>query len=232
MQSQPLNPHSRRRFTLFAVVFLILILAIGLLASCDLTHLDWHGLRENIRDSGFRGPLICMLLYILFTLLFIPSTPLSLIVGAVYGVVAGTVYASIGTLIGATLAFLIGRYALHRSIRRWIGDGKTFHWIDEGIKNDPWRIIVISRMFPITPYNFLNYAYGLTGVSLAKYMIASWLGMLPPIIAWVWTAAAAGRIAEGNADKKIFIALLVGTAFFALISYMPRLIRKWFPPPS
>ena len=192
----------------------------------------WTDLLAAIRANRSGGPWICVALYILFTLLFIPCTPLSLIVGAVYGVVAGTVYASIGTLIGATLAFLIGRYALHRSIRRWIGERKTFRWIDEGIKNDPWRIIVISRMFPITPYNFLNYAYGLTGVSLAKYMIASWLGMLPPIIAWVWTAAAAGRIAEGNADKKIFIALLIGTAFFALISYMPRLIRKWFPPPS
>ena len=173
-----------------------------------------------------------MLLYILFTLCFVPTTPLSLLVGATYGVFAGTVCASIGTLVGVTTAFLIARHLLHRPIRRWIGDSKTFHWIDDGIKKDPWRIIIISRMFPITPYNFLNYAYGLTGVPLAKYMIASWLGMLPPIIAWVWTAAAAGRIAEGNADKKIFVALLVGTAFFALTGYLPRLVRKRFSPPA
>lgn len=231
-QRQTPPRHAKHRFALFSVVLLILILAIWLLASQNLDHPDWRHLRESIRNSGFRGPLTCMLLYILFTLFFIPCTPLSLIVGATFGVIKGTVYASAGSLLGVTLAFLLARYALHQPMQRWMQNSKTLRWINEGIQKDSWRIIIISRMFPITPYHFLNYAYGLTGVSLVKYMIASWLGMLPPIIAWVWTAAAAGRIAAGNADRRIFVALLIGTAFFALISYTPRLIRKWFPPPT
>lgn len=232
MKEMPLKPGWMRGVPVFFLAVLMLILLSGVFLSKARIDIAWTDLLAAIRTNHSSGPWICVALCSLFTLLFIPCTPLLLMIGAAYGAVAGTVYASIGTLIGATLAFLVARYALNRPIRRWIGDSKTFHWIDDGIKKDPWRIIIISRMFPVTPYNFLNYAYGLTGVPLAKYMIASWLGMLPPIIAWVWTAAAAGRIAEGNADKKIFVALLVGTAFFALTGYLPRLVRKRFSPPA
>lgn len=232
MRNAYVKPAAEQRLVLLIMAFFVLLVVIGLPFLGSRTHLDWPTLQEAIRNVGGCGILICILLYIVFTLCFIPTTPLSLIVGATYGVFAGTVYASIGTLTGATLAFLISRYLLHRPIRRWIGDSRTFRWIDDGVQRDAWRIIIISRMFPITPYNFLNYAYGLTSVPLAKYMIASWLGLLPPIIAWIWTAAAAGQIALGHADKRIFVALLVGTAFFALIGYLPRLVRKRFPPPA
>lgn len=183
-------------------------------------------LQEAIRDAGCWAPLLCIALYAVFTLLFIPTTPLSLLVGVTYGPVRGTVIASAGTTLGVALAFLAARHLLRAWLWRRCGDRPLFHRINEGVRREGWRIIVISRMLPITPYNFLNYAYGLTRVSFTTYLLASWAGMLPPTAAVVCAAAAAGDALSGQGDWRIGAGLLLVVTLFVAACYAPRWRRR------
>jgi uncharacterized membrane protein YdjX (TVP38/TMEM64 family) len=50
--------------------------------------------------------------------------------------------------------------------------------VDEALGREGFKIVLL-RLSPVFPFNFLNYALGLTKVSFGKYAFASLIGMLP-----------------------------------------------------
>ena len=40
------------------------------------------------------------------------------------------------------------------------------------------QIILLLRLVPLLPFNIMNYLLSVTPISLGKYMLASWLGMM------------------------------------------------------
>src|SRR5690606_28498352 len=113
------------------------------------------------------------------TVLLIPGSALTLGAGALFGVFWGTVYASTGATLGATCAFLIGRYLARDWVAARIARRPAFVAIDRAVAEEGWKIVGLTRLSPIFPFVLLNYAFGLTRVSLRDYVFASWLGMLP-----------------------------------------------------
>jgi len=148
-----------------------------------------------IEQTGFWGALIFIGLYILATVLFVPGSLLTLGAGFVFGVVLGTVYVSIGSVIGATLAFLLGRYLARDWVRGKVETNPRFRAIDDAVGREGWKIVGLTRLSPIFPYNLLNYAYGLTKVSLRGYFLASWIGMLPGTVMYVYIGSLAADLA-------------------------------------
>jgi len=53
----------------------------------------------------------------------------------------------------------------------------------------------LTRLSPIFSFNLLNYAYGLTRVTLKEYVLASWIGMLPGTVMYVYIGSLAGDLA-------------------------------------
>jgi len=60
----------------------------------------------------------------------------------------------------------------------------------------------LTRLSPIFPFNLLNYAFGLTKVSLKHYFFASWLGMIPGTIMYVYIGSVAGDLATLGAGGR------------------------------
>ena len=54
----------------------------------------------------------------------------------------------------------------------------------------------LTRLSPVFPFNLLNYAYGLTSVSLRDYFFASWVGMIPGTILYVYIGSLSGDLAR------------------------------------
>ncbi len=48
------------------------------------------------------------------------------------------------------------------------------------------------------PFNLLNYAFGLTRVSVREYVLASWAGMLPGTVMYVYLGSIAGDLAKAS----------------------------------
>ncbi len=154
-----------------------------------------------IDSLGWWGPIIFALVYIIATVAFIPGSILTLGAGVIFGVIQGSIYVFIGATIGATLAFLVGRYLARDWVSQKIAGNKKFKAIDEAVGQEGLKIVLLTRLSPVFPFNLLNYAFGITGVSLRDYFFGS-VGMIPGTIMYVYIGSLAGNIAMIGATEQ------------------------------
>ncbi len=160
--------------------------------------LDW------IRGLGALAPVAFIAIYIAATVLFLPGSILTIGAGVIFGVVRGSIYVSIAATLGATAAFLVGRYLARGWVAAKIEGNAKFKAIDEAVGKEGWKIVILTRLSPVFPFNLLNYAYGLTRVRLRDYFFASWAGMIPGTILYVYIGSLTGdlaRVAGGGAER-------------------------------
>lgn len=185
-----------------------------------------------ISGLGYLGPIVFILIYILATVLFIPGSILTLGAGAVFGVLSGSVFVSIASTIGAVLAFLIGRYIARGWVSKKIEGNQKFKAIDEAVAREGWKIVGLTRLSPIFPFNLLNYAFGVTKVSLRDYFLASWIGMMPGTVMYVYIGSLASDLAslgaggrtKSPAEWTLYIVGLLATVIVTV--YVTRIAKK------
>ncbi|NEP25352.1 MAG: TVP38/TMEM64 family protein [Moorea sp. SIO3I6] len=147
-----------------------------------------------IDSLGPIGAIAFIAIYIIAAVAFLPGSILTLGAGVVFGVVLGSIYVFIGATIGATAAFLVGRYLARDWIAQKIAGNDKFSAIDEAVGQEGLKIVFLTRLSPVFPFNLLNYAYGLTGVSLKDYVLGSF-GMIPGTVMYVYIGSLAGDLA-------------------------------------
>ena len=156
-----------------------------------------------ISDLGPWGPVFFIVFYILATVLFLPGLIPTMAAGVLFGVIQGTLLVSISSISGATLAFLTGRYLARERVAAMIRGNQKFEAIDAAVAQEGWKIVGLTRLSPVFPFNLLNYAFGLTQVSLKHYFLASWIGMLPGTVMYVYIGSLAGDLATlGSGDRS------------------------------
>src|SRR5207302_6285236 len=105
----------------------------------------------------------------------------------------------IGATLGATAAFLVGRYLARDWVAHRIEANQKFKAIDQAVGREGGKIVLLTRLSPIFPFNLLNYAFGVTQVTLRSYFLASAVGMIPGTILYVYIGSVAGMVAaEGT----------------------------------
>jgi uncharacterized membrane protein YdjX (TVP38/TMEM64 family) len=213
---------------------LIVLAAAGFLAAARL--FDIQGLLRRSLDwiagLGPGGPIIFILIYILACVLFIPGSVLTLGAGVLFGVVRGAVAVSVASTFGATAAFLVGRYLARSWVEKKIQGNQKFKAIDEAVAREGWKIVGLTRLSPVFPFNLLNYAFGLTRVSLRDYFFASWIGMMPGTVMYVYIGSLAGDLAtlgtqgrsRGAGEWALYVVGLAATV--AVTVYVTRIARK------
>jgi uncharacterized membrane protein YdjX (TVP38/TMEM64 family) len=156
-----------------------------------------------VKSLGPLGPIAFMVIYNVATLLFIPGSLLTLKGGCLFGLFWGSVYVLIGATFGATFAFLIGRYLSRDWVSRQIASHPKFKAIDQAVKREGWKIVLLTRLSPIFPFNLLNYAFGVTQVSLRDYILGSF-GMVPGTVMYVYIGSLATHVsAIGMSNQPI-----------------------------
>jgi len=184
---------SRSRLALAGIA----VAAVALLAAFRFFHvqellrrsLDW------VAGLGPAGVFAFIAIYILACIFMLPGSVLTLGAGAVFGVVKGSVIVSVAATLGATAAFLVGRYLARDRVARRIEGNARFRAIDEAVGREGWKIVGLTRLSPVFPFNLLNYAYGITKVSLRDYFLATWIGMIPGGVMYVYLGSLAGSLA-------------------------------------
>jgi uncharacterized membrane protein YdjX (TVP38/TMEM64 family) len=194
-----------------------------------LSRIGWEDIRDGVLASGPWAPLVCVLLYALFTVCFLPTTLVGILVALLFGPWRGLPICLAGLCLGMGASFLITRYLLRDWIERRIGDTRLYRRIEEHISREGWKLVVVTRMLPINPFCFLNYAFGLTAIPFGRYLAASVIGVIPNTLALLWTTHAAGQLATGRMDGRIALLLFAGAALFAVLAWLPRLLRRRLP---
>ena len=157
--------------------------------------------------------LLFIVLYSAATVLVVPGTILTLAAGFAFGVPVGVMLVSAGSLAGACSAFLVGRFFAREWVAGRIAQWPRFDALDKAAGEDGFVIVLLSRLSPLFPFNLLNYAFGLTAVRFRDYVLASWVGMAPAIVLYVYIGSAAQSVSELAEGR--FEAGAGGTALFA-----------------
>ncbi len=196
-------------------------------------------LQENLRSAllwihamGVLGGLAFIVLYIGATVAFLPGSILTLGAGVVFGVVLGAIYVLIGATLGAIAAFLVGRYLARGWVSQKIASNQKFAAIDSAVAKEGFKIVLLTRLSPVFPFNLLNYAFGITAVSLKDYALGS-IGMIPGTIMYVYIGSLAGDLAQigsssspTNAIAQWAIRIIGLIATVAVTVYVTRIARK------
>jgi len=206
--------------------FLYLGVAVALVFAAKLLNvqvilketLDW------VSRLGPWGAVIFVSIYIVATVLFVPGSVLTLGAGAVFGVIWGSVYVSLGSILGATCAFLVGRYLARDAIARKVADNERFAAIDKAVAAEGWKIVGLTRLSPVFPFTLLNYAFGLTQVKLRDYVLASWIGMMPGTVMYVYLGSLA-KAASGARTRTAGEWILYGVGLLATIAVTMLITR-------
>ena len=215
-------------------VILFMVIVVGLVTGTILLPVkDWliRGL-EWTQGLGMWGPVFVVAFYILACVLFLPGSILTLGAGFLFKVVVGTITVSIGSTLGASAAFLVGRTVARNWITGKIAQNEKFTAIDEAVAQQGFKIVLLTRLSPVFPFNLLNYAFGLTKIAFWKYVLASWIGMIPGTIMYVYFGAglrsladvAAGQVEKGAAGRIFFWLGLVATIVVTV--FVTRVARK------
>lgn len=179
-------------------------------------------LRDYVEDFGPAAPLIFIVGYAVATVAFLPGTPLTLLAGLAFGPVMGAIYAVTGATTGLTLAFLVARYAARGLVASWVEENERMKRLDTEVGRQGWRILLITRLVPIFPFNLQNYAYGLTRIRLVTYVLISAICIIPATLVYTF---AGGSITSGDLTRT-FIYLGVAAVFFVILSLIPGWFRK------
>lgn len=169
------------------------------------------GFQNWVTGFGPLAPLVYGVGYIAFVVLLVPGGALTLGAGFSFGLLLGGLVVFIAANIGAALAFLIGRYFLRERVERWLAGREKLSAVDRAVEEQGWRVVALTRLSPVFPFNVQNYFYGLTGVSFGGYVLASLIGMLPGTLLYVYIGAAGAGVAQaaGGAASWGETALLV-----------------------
>ncbi len=185
-----------------------------------------------IEDLGTIGAIAFISIYITATIAFLPGSILTLGAGVVFGIVWGSIYVFIGATLGATAAFFVGRYVTRGWVYQKIAGNKKFAAIDQAVGEEGLKIVLLTRLSPIFPFSLLNYALGITGVSLKDYFIGS-VGMIPGTIMYVYIGSLAGNLALIGTESQptnptlTWIIRIVGfMATVAVTIYVTRIAKK------
>jgi uncharacterized membrane protein YdjX (TVP38/TMEM64 family) len=183
-----------------------------------------------IESLGLAGGVAFIALYIVAAVAFLPGSILTLGAGAVFGVWLGTMYVFIGATLGAIAAFLVGRHLVRGWISKTIAGKPNFAAIDQAVTKEGFKIVLLTRLSPLFPFNLLNYAFGITGVSLNAYALGS-IGMLPAIVLYVYVGSLAGELArigtEPPAPAMQWAIRVIGLmATVAATVYVTRVAQK------
>ncbi|PWU25224.1 MAG: TVP38/TMEM64 family protein [Candidatus Rokuibacteriota bacterium] len=212
-----------RRWRVFGLAALVVgcVALVRQLGVAELLSLEGvGGMRRWMDELGPLGPLAFIAAYIVGVVAFVPSLPMSVLAGLLFGPLWGTLFASVASTLGACLAFMIARYGARDLVEHWVARSPALGRLDHAATRHGFRLVMVTRLVPLFPFNVQNYVYGITGIGFAAYALTSWLCMLPATVAFTM---AGGSLGDGGLDiRRIVLWLALAATLVVLLSLLPR----------
>lgn len=175
------------------------------------------------------APINFVLLYTLFSTLLIPTLPLNLLAGFLWGPLWGSAITVVGAALGSLFPFLLSRYILGDYFSTRFKSGKWQGLYDQLMKNS-WKVVAFTRLNPAFPAGMLNYFYGISGIPFIRYFVATVLFLQPPIIIFAILGSMIGGIMQPEESAKmsryLFLLGIVLTLFIVLGLILKKRYQK------
>ena len=215
-----INSNHAVKKLLFFIGFLLLTIYVF----WQVVQLGWLDVLRNqekmvviIKELGLLGPLaIIFLMAIAIVISPIPSAPIALISGVLYGHTFGTIYVVTGAVAGALIAFMMSRKLGHDYINKKLHHKMPVKIV--GSQNTLMMIVFVTRLAPFISFDVISYAAGLTRLTAGRFFLATVMGIIP--ISFL--LAHLGSEVNNGEMEKIVIALV----FLGFMTLIPIIFKK------
>lgn len=201
--------------TLIAATLVVFLLAIYFQQHIT-TIISW------IQSLGLLAPIFFLVIYALATVLFLPTMAMTFAGGMLFGPIFGTCYNVTGATLGAVIAFLIGRhFGLERIMR---DNSPKVSLVLQKIEAKGWLSVALVRLFPLAPFNLVNYAFGATTIKFSHYALATFLFLIPAEI--IYTSFGSSSLTLLNRYGGLYKDVSVYLLGLVILCYL--LLRVFF----
>lgn len=195
-------------------------------------------LADRLRGMGAAGVALFIVAYVLAEVALLPGSLFTLAAGFAYGPVGGLLVASPASVLAAAVTFLLSRTVLRDWIKTRIARHPKARALDKAIGTNSFKLILLLRLSPVIPFNVLNYALGLSDAKVGRYLIASFIGMLPGTWMYVYlgslatTAAGLTDASRGGGPQRLALTLAGLVATVIVVVLVTRAAQRALERPS
>ncbi|PZX12260.1 putative membrane protein YdjX (TVP38/TMEM64 family) [Palleronia aestuarii] len=218
------------------------LIAIGLVALIGAYALrdyaSFESLAQNrerllaFRDANYLAAVaVFMLAYILIVAFSLPGAALATLTGGfLFSTFPGALYNVTAATLGAICIFQAARWGLgDRLAARMDASDGLVNRIKAGINANQWSMLFLIRLTPAVPFFVSNLVPAFVGVSLWRYAVTTFLGIIPGAVVYTSVGAGLGEVfARGERpDLGIIFAphILLPILGLCLLAALPILLK-------
>ena len=203
------------------------VVAIAVLASVvirfGLTALDAEAAAAQVRAAGALGPAVLFALLVLQCVVVpIPSEPLMMAAGFVYGSSVGFTIGWIGVVCGASACFGLAR-ALGRPFAERFVRPRTLATVDAYVgdrgRAATFGTVLLLRLFAFTSFDVLSYGCGLVRFPFRWFLLATAVGGMPKVFTFTYFGA-------NLTDRPAWLDVIVAVGTVSVLLLGPWLVRS------
>ena len=199
---------------LLTVLFLYIAYSSGLQ-----DYVSQKAILTLLKNMGSFAPLGFMAVMALTVVSPLPSLPLDIAAGIFFGPYLGTFYSATGALAGSVISFsiarLLGRSLIERFLRGHINFCSSCS--DRMLTG----VVFFTRLIPLVSFDMVSYGSGLTKMSLWRFSLATFLGMLP--LTFVYNYFGSALVVDGR------LAAVFGIVMVLLLFLLPVWVERYAP---
>jgi len=204
-------------------------------------YLTFEALRDNrealiaYRDAHYLAAVaVFMGIYIVIAGFSLPGATIATLAGGfLFGTFPGVIYNVGAATVGAVIIFLAARWGLGEklSAKMDASEGRV-KAIKEGIDENQWSVLFLIRLVPVVPFFVANLIPALVGVSLWRYVVSTFIGIIPGGLVYTSVGAGLGEVFARGETPNLGIIFephvllpILGLAALALLPMVLKAIR-------
>lgn len=179
------------------------------------------GWARAVRETKW-APVVVILIYTPAAFLMFPRPLLTLLTVIAFGPWLGFAYGMTGILVSALATYCAGRLLSRETVKRLAGE--MLDHMSKRLRSHGLAAVTAVRIVPAAPFTIEGIVAGALRIKLWHYMLGTFLGMLPGVLA---TSVFGDQIATALEDpSKINWWIVAGVVLaFAVFTYF---VRRWF----
>ncbi|MEL6466799.1 MAG: TVP38/TMEM64 family protein [Pseudomonadota bacterium] len=231
--SQPRKSSLMRNLPLIGI---LIVAAIGAFTLRD--YLSFQTLADNrealidFRNANYLlTALVYAGIYILIVGFSLPGASIATLTGGfLFGTLFGSIFTVTAATIGATIIFLAARHGFGETLGQRMDASKgTIKKIKDGIDDNQWSMLFVIRLVPVVPFFVANLIPAFMRVPLHRYVISTFLGIIPGSVVYTSVGAGLGEVFERGETPNLGIIfephILLPILGLAALSLLPVVVK-------
>ena len=183
---------------------LLVILTAAVVGAFTLKdYLSFQALAENrealiaFRDANYLLTVLAFMAgYVVIVAFSLPGATIATLTGGfLFATFPGALFNVTAATIGATAIFLAARMGFGESLGKKLesSDG-TIKKIKDGIDENQWSMLFLIRLVPAVPFFIANLLPSFLEVSLHRFVVSTFLGIIPGAVVYTSVGAGLGEV--------------------------------------